>query len=127
MDSSKHPHQMATPFLQVIQLLDDQQVRVMEADRLKPMVPLRQTRYRRLSSLLNTAQQKRCTVRDVIDDLARDMTTSIEGALLLRDLWEVLRITEGRSGENVPQICLTVASLADKLEKTAFGGEEVLF
>lgn len=114
-------------FLTAIQPLDPQEVRERLSDTHKRLVPLREHRYRRLSSVLNTAQQKGRTVRDVIVDLSREAGTSIEAALLLRDLWEVLRIIEHRMGETRSLISHTLLRVVDALERHPFGGEEVLF
>lgn len=113
--------------MQATRLFDPQQVRELESDRLKRIVPLRKRCYQRLSTVLNTAQQKGLTVRDVLDDLSRESATSMEAALLFRDLWEVLRIVESRRRAKLPEFAGVMAKLVEKVEMAPFGGEEVLF
>lgn len=102
-------------------------MRERESERLYRLVPLRAHRYRRLSEVLKAAQRQGRTVRDVAAELAREAPMSLEAALLLRDIWEVLRITTVRAAQERPQITHTVEGLLSRLMRRPFGGEEVLF
>jgi len=97
-----------------------------EFDNLKRQVPLREHSYRWLSSVLNTAQQKKRTLQDVVTDLLSRCGTDPEAALLLRDLWEVAKVARSRSANRSVPLYYEVFRLIRGVEDKPFGGEGVM-
>lgn len=127
-DTSLPNAQTVMEFWGTIQLYEPMEVRQQESNRLKTLVPLREHRYRRLSALLAKARDNDRTVRDVLGDLADQAATQIESALLLRDLWEVLRTLQGRMADQSRPLCDTLLTLCERLSDQPFqSAEEVLF
>lgn len=91
------------------------------------LVPLRNRNYKRLASVLQAAQKQKRTLSQVIKDLADKAPSDPASALLLRDIWEVARVTKGRLTQDRPPMEIPFRKVADGLLRQPFGGEEVLF
>lgn len=118
---------MPIPSFGGLKLLDPQETRLKVADRLKRCVPLRQHNYRHLASVIRTAQQQGRTLDDLYGAWAQNAHVDVESALLLRDLWEVLRLTEGRISQAQVEESRRHIYLVAELMRQRFSGEEVLF
>lgn len=97
------------------------------AGELKNVVPLREHAYKRINSVLNTAQQNGRTLKDVLEDLRKDAPASEDAALLLRDLWDVLDVTETRISHCQPAGYQKMDRVLKRIMAHRFSGEEVLF
>jgi hypothetical protein len=116
---------MLTSFFEATRLYDATQVRELTADMCKNCVPLRERAYRELFSVLKSAQQAGQSLQDVISVLSASPT--IEAALLLRDLWEVITVSNAKQDQHSPEGAMTLMHLVRELFDEPYSGEEVLF
>lgn len=117
-----------TGFLDAMQVSPDRrEILRREAARLARAVPLRRPVYRRLAGLLRGAMREGKTVRQVAARLKRAARRSPEAALLLCDLYEVLAAVERERRERMTQQGYRLRRLVERLERTPYAGEEVLF
>lgn len=103
------------------------QVRLVEAEKLKSFVPLRRRVYRPLAPVLREAMAEGLSVRQVAAKLSREASRRPEAALLLCDLYEVLKEVEQALRYYPAEGSRALVAVLSEVVRLSFAGEEVLF
>lgn len=77
--------------------------------------------------VLKKAQQDDRSLMDLYSELVATARESAEAALLLRDLWEVLRVTDRRIANQTPEKSGELLVAISELMRKRYSGEDVLF